>query len=365
MLPSTPHRLAGIELARRAVMLNGEQARAPAIEPWITASWQRCLQRGQRPQHGVGFDVVSAAAMRRTADASHALRSAAREVLADLARVIAPTRYFSILTDARGVVVAAGDTPDADLAQVRAIARVGVDLSESSVGTTAICAALTEQRPVWLHRGEHFFEATSVYSCAGAPIFAPDNSCAGMLDLTGIQTEERPELRHLAAQMAERIEVNLLLALPHSRLLQLQWPGPWSSAGCGLIAVDGEGRIVGASRSACAMLGLRHESAARGFGTLEDSFATPAGRLMSLRPGQAPQPVPLWSGLMVCVAAGATGARPSVLELSAQTGTKLRDSQTALIRRSVDAEQGNVAAAARRLGISRATVYRHLARHRR
>lgn len=363
MTPPPTHRLATIERARRAVMQRGEQAGAAAIEPWIAASWQRCLQRGQRPQDRIGLDVVSAAALRRTRDASRALRSAAAPVLADLSRAIAPTRYFPILTDAQGIVVDVGGAPDADLPPVRAIARVGVDLSERSVGTTAISTALTELHPVWLHRGEHFFDTTAVYSCAGAPIIGPDGACAGMLDLTGVQTQERPELRHLAAQMAERVEDALLFALPHERLLRVQWPGS-SAAGASLLAVDRDGRIVGANRSACAMLGLHRDAAAQTFGSLEDGFATPAGRIMSLRPGRAPYPVPLWSGLQVVVTAARIGSHSDVEPPRAPT-SRLRDAATDLIHGAVDAARGNIAEAARQLGISRATVYRRLAQVRR
>jgi sigma-54 dependent transcriptional regulator, acetoin dehydrogenase operon transcriptional activator AcoR len=361
--PTPTPRLTRIEEARRAVMLHGGATGTAAIEPWIAASWQRCLVRGQRPQDSVGFDLVTAAALRRVNERNRSLREAAAPVLADLSRTIAPTRYFSILTDAQGVVVDVGGAPDMRQRAVQAIARIGVDLSERSVGTTAISAALTELHPVWLHRGEHFFEATSVYSCAGAPIFGPDGHCAGMLDLTGVHAEERPELRHLAAQMAQRVEQALLFALPHERLLQVQWPGPASAAGAGLLAVDGDGAIVGADRAAGAMLGLHAGPTAHGWGTLADVFATPGGRLMGLRPGQAPRRVPLWSGLQVLIAAARSG-RDGCIEPLRATPARLRDTETDLIRRAVDAARGNVAEAARQLGISRATIYRRLARTR-
>ncbi len=361
-MPPTPtNRLANIEHARRAVLLQGSQAGPGAVEAWISASWQRCLQRGQRPQDKVGFDILSAAAMRRTTEASRALRTAAAPVMADLARVIAPTRYFSILTDSQGIVVDVGGEPDFDLAPVRAIARIGVDLSERSVGTTAIGAALTDLQPVWLHRGEHFFDANALFSCAGAPIFSPDGACAGMLDLTGVHAQERPELRHLATQMAQRVELGLLLAVPQRQLLQLQWPGATAVAGAALLAVDNEGRIAGASRSACAMLGLHRDVAACGYGALEDIFATQAGRLLSLRPDHAPLRVPLWSGLQVMVAS-ARGDAGEAIALAQRPASRLRDAEADLIRRTLDATRGNVADAARQLGISRATVYRRLKR---
>jgi|APDOM4702015191_1054821.scaffolds.fasta_scaffold46393_2 transcriptional regulator of acetoin/glycerol metabolism len=350
-------RLRVIARARRALMHEG-RGDAGGIEPWIAASWQRCIGRGQRPHDPVRFDVVTRAAQRRSAEANRALQHAARPVLADLDHAIGPTRYFSLLTDAQGTVLAVGATADLSIPAVHAIARLGVDLSEHSVGTTAISAALGEQHPVWLHRGEHFFEATALYSCAGAPIVGPDGQLCGMLDLTGVMADERPELRHLATQMALRIEAGLLLALPRQRLLRVQWPGSTATNGAGLIAVDDDGLIVGADRAARQMLALQWGGPAPRYGPLDACFATKASLLLSLR-GDAPAAaVPLWSGLHALVAAvdTPTGSAPLA---------RWRDAETRLIREAIDAAHGNVARAAQQLGISRATMYRRLAALRR
>jgi transcriptional regulator of acetoin/glycerol metabolism len=295
----------------------------------------------------VGFDVVTQAAMRRCLDASAALRAAAATVLDDLARTIAPTRYFCLLTDAQGIVVAMGGAPDLADRRVQAIARLGVDLSESSVGTTAIGAALGEQHPVWLHRGEHFFDDTAVYSCAGAPIADPDGRCTGMLDITGVMADERPALRALAARMARRIETALLVARPRWRLLALQWPGAAAGEDAALLALAADGGIAGAERAAREMLGLPPGAA----GAVDDWFAVPAARLLGLAEDDAAVVVPLWSGVNVQV-------RPAD---AAQQPRPLRASTAAMIRHAVRSTQGNVAEAARRLGVSRATVYRVLA----
>lgn len=355
---SRTDRLPAIARARHALLHEGRCAGAVAIEPWVVASWQRCLGLGQRPSDRVGFDLVTRAAMRRSAHGSRALLAAARPVLGDLDRAIAPIRYFSLLTDAQGVVVAVGATADGKVPAVHAIARMGVDLSERSVGTTAIGAALREQHPVWLHRGEHFFDATSVYSCAGAPIVGPDGRLAGMLDLTGVMADERPELRHLAAQMARRIESGMLAALPRSRMLRVQWPGADTTEGAGLLAADGDGRIVGADRAARQMLALRWQDGAGHYGTLDACFATSPGRLLDLRADAAAAAVPLWSGLQALVAAvESVPIRPAP--------ARWRDAEARLIREAIDAAHGNVARAALQLGISRATMYRRLAALRR
>lgn len=338
-------RLSAISAARSAVMQGAGQV--PTVEPWIAASWRRCLALGHLPQHRVGFDVVTSALRRRCLDASAPLRAAAAPVLDDLARTIAPTRYFCLLADAQGVVAAIGGAPDLADRRIQAIARVGVDLSERSVGTTAIGAALGEQRPVWLHRGEHFFDDTAVYSCAGAPIGDPDGGCAGMLDITGVLAEERPALRHLAARMARRIETALVLARAPERVFALQWPGAAGNEDAGLLAVDRDGRIVGADRAARDMLALPPGDA----GGLEDAFAVPASQLMGLRDDEPPLVVPLWSGVRLQVRAAEAAPRMQ----------PLRASTAAMIRQAVRSAQGNVAEAARSLGVSRATVYRVLA----
>src|SRR5437870_5474373 len=202
LAPSSEQRSQQIALARRAVLQEGKSLPAALAEPWIERSWRRCLASGQNPHQDVNFAMISPQALRRTEEANHLLVRAARPVLEQLGQAIARTRYFAILTNAQGVVVDTSGAIDRRDRRADLITRIGVDLSEQSVGTTAIGAALTELQPVWLHRGEHFFRDTSCYSCAGAPLFGPDGRCVGMLDLTGIDAAERPELKHLVAQSA-------------------------------------------------------------------------------------------------------------------------------------------------------------------
>ena len=248
-------RLALIASARRVVLDGEAGGPPPAIEPWLERSWRRCIQRGQRPDERLGFDLIPAQARHRVIDENRPLVQAARPVLERLSRALASTRYFAVLTNQDGIVVDAHGPIDRADRRADLITRIGVDLSEASVGTTAIGAALAELQPVWLHRGEHFFADTSVYSCAGAPLFGPDGRCVGMLDLTGIDAAERPELRHLAAQSARSIENALTLTLQHSLLLRLNWPGRAMGAeDDGLVCLDGDGWIKGSNEAARQML---------------------------------------------------------------------------------------------------------------
>ncbi|HET8747786.1 MAG TPA: helix-turn-helix domain-containing protein [Ramlibacter sp.] len=356
-------RLQQIERVRRAVLEEGRALTDVLVHAWyerawIERSWRRCLQSGQRPQDRVGFDLVSQQHMRRVEEANHTLVAAARPVLEQLGRAIASTRYFAVLTNDEGMVVDAHGPIDLGDPRAQVIARIGADLSERAVGTTAIGAALSELQPVWLHRGEHFFEDTSCYSCAGAPLFGPDGHCVGMLDLTGIDAAERPELKHLVAQSARSIENALALSRPHKLVLRLNWPGRLlGDDDDGIVCLDRDGWVTGSNGAARQLLaGLAQ--AAHGPVHCSELFAQPWEPLYDLARASehTPVEVPLWSGLrLACLAQPAGGARAGGARLP------LRDVEIALIRKAVNDARGNVMEAARALGISRATVYRKLA----
>ena len=364
-----------IDLARQAVLREGKPLLDGLTETWITRSWLRCLASGQRPEGTVTFDMIPAQALNRIEEANHTLLTAARPALKRLGHAIADTRYFAILTNAQGVVVDVNGHVDRSDPRASTIARIGVDLSERSVGTSAIGAALTELKPVWLHRGEHFYAANAAYSCAGAPLFGPDGRCVGMLDLTGIEAVERPELKHLVAQSARSIENALTLERPHSLLVRLNWPGRvLGDETDGLVCLDADGWVMGANQTAremVAQLSQPNASCASSPAPLHSSelFAMPyemlfeaAGREAYGQP--APIDVPLWSGLRLHAISVNRG--PANSGASTQRGMpgsehrSLRDVETALIRKAVMQARGNVMQAARELGISRATVYRKL-----
>ena len=353
-------RLNRIAQARHAVLQEHTLLPAGTITHWVEQSWQRCLNLGLRPQERVVFDRVSEQQMRRTAESNQQLVQAAQPILLQLGHAIANTRYFAILTNANGVVVDASGAIDRSDSRADNITRIGTDLSERSVGTTAIGAALAELQPVWLHRGEHFFADTSVYSCAGAPLFGPDGSCIGMLDLTGIETIERPELKHLASQSAQRIENALLRSQAHRLLLRLNWPGnALGSEADGLLALDADGWITGANPMARQMVsGL--QGVERVHAT--EVFGLPLHLLFdAARRGHHTLEIPLWTGLILHAMAVARVNLPTPYEAAPLGATGLKDMETAMIYKAVDQARGNVAQAAQALGISRATVYRKLA----
>jgi sigma-54 dependent transcriptional regulator, acetoin dehydrogenase operon transcriptional activator AcoR len=201
-----------------------------------------------------------------------------------------------------------------------------------------------------------------------------------MLDLTGIEVDERPELKHLVAQSARSIENALTLARTHSLLVRLNWPGrTLGDESDGLVCLDADGWVTGANQTARQMVSHLSMANPGAYGDTPHGAAAPvhsselfampfemlfdaAGRDTYGTP--APMDVPLWSGLRLN-AISQTRTQSSTAS-SSQWGAlggdhhSLRDVEISLIRKAVTQAKGNVMQAARELGISRATVYRKL-----
>ena len=352
-VPTPAARLSRIAQARQQVIEQGTGLQAPLVESWIERSWKRCLALGHTPAQQVAFEAVSRGQIQRLQEHNQPLLLAAKDELDRLSRAIAGTRYFALLTDAQGMVIDTRGEVDTRDARASRIARVGINLSEQLAGTTAIGAVLAEQQPIWLHRGEHFFNDNNAYSCAGAPLFGPTGECVGMLDLTGVDVPERPELQHLAAQSARSIENNWVKQLAPALLLRFNWAGlSIGSDSDGLMGLDADGQIVCVNRAARVITGLGLQQAEHA----GDVFATAWQSLFDLSPEQRLE-IPLWSGLQVQVQLD--NGHPNS-GIATQPAPMLKAIESDLIRRAMQQARGNVAEAARRLGISRATLYRKI-----
>jgi transcriptional regulator of acetoin/glycerol metabolism len=357
---TTNPRLDAIAQARRTLLSEGCSATS-LVSPWVERSWQRCMQNGMAPDRLAEFDLISPSQARHTSDGNAHLVQTAKPLLENLGRAIVNTGYFVILTNQHGVVVDVNGPIDRSDRRADLITRIGTDLSEQRVGTTAIGTALTEQQPVWLHRGEHFFANTAVYSCAGAPVYGPTGACVGMLDLTAIDAVERPELTHLVTQVAGKIGNALVLAQVHSLLLRLNWPGnALGSDADGMLCLDADGWITGANPVARQMVsGL--QVAGRVHAT--EVFGVPLQLLFdAARREHHTLDLPLWTGLRLnaMVVKAARENLPTRYEPAPGAAVGLKDMENAMIHKAVEQARGNVAQAAQALGISRATVYRKL-----
>lgn len=198
----------------------------------------------------------------------------------------------------------------------------GTVWSEESEGTNGIGTCLVEGRALTIHRDQHFYTKNTLLSCTTAPIYDHEGNLAAALDVSSCRADLTKGFVNLIAialnDAVRRIEVeNFRLAYPDARIVVA--PTPDQAPGA-LLAVDRQDLVVGATRSARMAFGLTSEVLAK--------------------------PLP---------ATDVLGGQTSFAE-------DLREAERAILERTLIGSNGNVTAAARTLGMSRATLHRKLSR---
>jgi transcriptional regulator of acetoin/glycerol metabolism len=222
----------------------------------VLQSWLRCRDAGlEREPSGRG-DPEGRAALADARERSSVLLNNASGIMEHVFEQIRASGSMVILADDRGMILhSLGDPEFIDRAQ-RVSLQPGASWSEEARGTNAIGTTLVEHSPVEVLGSEHFLARNAILSCSAAPVFAPDGSVAGVLDISG---DSRNNQRHTLGLV--RIAVQLL----EKRLFELQYSKEFIVAfhvrpECvggpqeGLIALNPEGRVVGANASARSVL---------------------------------------------------------------------------------------------------------------
>ncbi|MBN8442447.1 MAG: sigma-54-dependent Fis family transcriptional regulator [Thauera sp.] len=265
LVPSVERALA----ARQAYF---EQGRTPAelLDDAIFRSWARCSAAARSELDRVEFEPVGRAMLRNLLDRNHALLHAARGPLDHLAQAVAGAGYAVLLADPRGHALSVGGAIESRPPSMRMAFREGVDLTEDSIGTSAMSCALNERRAVRVFGPEHFFSAIRGFHCAAAPVIAPDGQLAGVVDITRESPVPDPGALALVSQCAQAIERGLLRALPACVTLALRWQAaPEAGEPALLLAFGGDGEIIGLTDAARRFIG---SEALRGTVRFEDLF---------------------------------------------------------------------------------------------
>jgi transcriptional regulator of acetoin/glycerol metabolism len=125
--------------------------------------------------------------------------------------------------------------------------------SEEVEGTNGIGTCIAEERPVTVHRSQHFRSRHLNLSCSGAPVFGVDGRLIAVLDVSAID----PELSERAHALTGALTVRSARAI-EERFFREQFRREWivavappeGGASGMLLAIDGNQRIIGANRFA-------------------------------------------------------------------------------------------------------------------
>lgn len=306
----------GHQAVVEAALSAGDAARSA-----IVASWSRSWRvHGLEPGRRHAGDRLSEYELSQLCEGLGLLLATARPVLDRLFLAVGGLGACVVLADAHGIPVErrgnAAEDPEFEAMGLW----TGTRWSEAAAGTNGIGTCLAEGRPVTICRDQHFLSANTGLTCISAPVHDAQGALVAVLDVSSGRRETGEGLAglisHSVTEAARRIETDLFRSAYSTARLML---APGLDRGLGaLLAVDADELVIGATRAARQHFGLKGDLARR---------PVPAADLLGL-------------------------AAPATLE----------EGERAVMARAIARAGGNLSAAARALGISRATLHRKLGR---
>ncbi|MGQ0701179.1 MAG: sigma-54-dependent Fis family transcriptional regulator [Panacagrimonas sp.] len=272
----------------------------------VRHSWSRCLgSYSLDPLQVKKPQIVEHGDLQARREKLGSLLPIARIEMLNLARQMQHSQCGIMLTDSEGVILCYVGDPAFSATARRSGFREGAVWSERELGTNGMGTCLMTQRPIVIDRSEHFLLQNTELTCSAAPIFDAQGRLLAALDISGCSTAAQSHTLVLIDLAAQNIENRALLASCRTHYMMRFHPHAEfvSTFGEGVLAFDEAGSIVGANRSALALLGHRdHETLC---GRRVDSiFETTVVGLqhLSTRPLSRPEMVTMRSGHVVLFA---------------------------------------------------------------
>lgn len=289
----------------------------------LAASWRRSLSLyGLDPETQGRANTLTEQQLLEARQAMEPMTRAAQPVLDRLFLAVGDTGCCVLLTNADGVPVERrGAAADDDTFRAWGL-WPGAVWSEAVEGTNGIGTALAEHRPLTIHRDQHFHSRNTLLSCTSHPIHDPQGRLAGLLDVSSARADATEGMLGLiaaaVADAARAIEAQTFRhAFAEARIVLAGDVAERNTAA--LLAVDRDDLVIGATRAARLALSITDERIA---GQLAASEVLGAGSVEA----------------------------------------DLIEAERGAVRRALALNGGNVSAAARALGVSRATLHRKLNR---
>ena len=220
----------------------------------VSASWRRsATEHGVDPLNSEAPRILSPHELKDFREPVDELISSAQDEIDRLYHVVREAGYTVLFCDTAGVAVEhRGDNADASRFRYWGTWLGGV-WSEAIEGTNGIGTCIAEERPVTVHRSQHFRSRHMDLSCSAAPVFGVDGKLMAVLDVSAID----PQLSERAHALTGALTATAASAIA-SRLFRERFRRDWIVAVSPLedgepgmlLAVDGNQRIVGANRAA-------------------------------------------------------------------------------------------------------------------
>ena len=222
----------------------------------ISESWTRCITNGLDPFKGPKKSVVSSQQLGQIRDEKEDLRKIVIPELELLYSQVAGTNFMVAFSDNEGLVLDTIYDKSCLQTDVGKSVIPGSIWAEKICGTNGLGLAVEIQKPTIVSGKEHFFTDLEKLSCFASPITNFDGKIIGIIDAS---TDARSREQHTLAlvNLATRsIETKLFINKFSNELILSFHPRQeyLSTTSVGLLAINGDGLIIGSNTNAKIML---------------------------------------------------------------------------------------------------------------
>ncbi len=333
----------------------------------ISDSWSRCIANGLDPFKDPKQSLVSSIQLKEIKEKNEALRKIVLPELELLYSQIAGTNFMVAYSDENGLVLDTIYDKTCLKTDVGKTVIPGSIWAEKVCGTNGLGLSVELKKPTIVSGKEHFFKVHENISCFASPIINYDGKTIGIIDASTDYMSREQHTLALVKLATRSIETKLFLKkFEHEFILSFHPRQEYlSTTSVGLLAVNGDGLIVGANSNAKIMLNglvdLKNENFNKIF---TNSFSSIASDLLNNKTLKVTDHL----GSSVFVVKSQIFKENKFVETKKEKkvntcknceDTKIKREKCTLIRSTFD-ETNNISATSRKLGISRTTIYKHL-----
>ena len=235
----------------------------------VVASWQRSKNlHNLDPAHYRPPERLSSYELKQARERIGALIHIANPGLDKLYLALGSVGCCVLLADANGVPVARrGAEPDDKTFNEFGL-WTGALWNEDNEGTNGIGTCLVEERPLTIHKDQHFHSKNIDFSCSAAPIFDHNGKLMGAIDVSSCRADLTTGFSQLIADsvigVARQIEgENFCNHFKGNKIILAQSSNLAENSkyhGAALLAIDGDDMVIGATRRARHIYGLDNKN---------------------------------------------------------------------------------------------------------
>lgn len=312
-----------------AAIIESAIARDEAARYPLVASWQRSrVLHELNPNKVTAPERITEYELNETQERLGLLLNLSSTKLDQLYLAVGDVGCSVVLADKNGVAIARRGAEEDDKTFNKWGLWTGAIWSEEREGTNGIGTCIIEKRPLTIHKEQHFSSKNTGLSCTAAPIFDHKGNLMAVIDVSSCRADLTANFSQLISvavvDTARRIETDHFSQnFPEAQIILASVPNSPNVtnklvSGAALFAVDQDELVVGATHSARDAYGLTDADL-----TSPLPLSTLQGRVTDLARDYA-------------------------------------QSENRIIQQSLAKCGGNVSAAAREMGISRATLHRKI-----